>query len=262
MDGFKMSGWFKGFKDSIHKRITLPLLKRIIEFLYLIANKIIAGYVYTDWKEKTLNDFKCWLIDLPDDIPASQSATLDSCDLYTILGEFSSLRQEIRIQNREQAKAIKTLSSFIESYKDTYELFKDRTKEIANLEDRIKLSTEKESEKRMAIPFLDMRDALVRGLKASKNIIESKSILRPIPKGFEGTIEGYEMAIRRFDRALSSVGILPIKTVGNQFDPKTMRAIEKRSVPEINEGEVIEELLSGFLFGEEVLRTAEVVVNE
>jgi len=232
----------------------------------------IEGYQHLpDWKQTALKDFKFWLEDLPD-ASSEGEASMDSCDLYTVLSEFSALRGEIRIQNREQHKAIGTLDSFIGSYQEAWDVFKDRSEGIATLEERIREA----SEKRAVKPFLDVRDALIRGRDAGMELREaasdmasrSKGFFRSSPKGFDditdaisGIIEGYEMAVRRFDRALDLVSIHPVETTGQFFDSATMKAVGRRSIPDMEEGMIVTENLTGFVRGDEVIRTAEVVVS-
>jgi len=254
-------GVFSSIRDRFTKRVTLPILKKMVDFLTRRIDKRVQGYVSSGWKAKTISDFQNWLIDLPEDLTPAQSATLDSCDLYTILTEFSSLRQEIKLQNREQNKAIKTLAQTLDEYEKTTRLFKERTKDIALLEERIRTESVQTSEKRTVMPFLDMRDALVRGYNACQQMSENTSLLRPSPKGIESIIEGYEMAIRRFDRALASVDIKPIKCLDQPFDPKTMRAVGTKTIEEYADGIVVEEMLTGFIRKQEIIRLAEVTVN-
>jgi molecular chaperone GrpE (heat shock protein) len=255
-------GVFSSMRDRFTKRVTLPVLKKMVDFLTRRIDKRVQGYVSSGWKEKSLSEFQNWLIDLPDDLTPAQSATLDTCDLYTLLSEFSALRQEIKLQNREQNRAIKTLSETLNEYEKTSNLFKERTQDIALLEERIRTSSIQASEKRTVIPFLDMRDALMRGYKSCKRINESSSLLRPSPKGIESIIEGYEMAIRRFDRALASVDIKAMKCIGKPFDPQTMRAVGTKTVDGYDDGIVVEEMLTGFIRKQEIIRLAEVTVNK
>lgn len=255
-------GVFSSIRDRFTKRVTLPVLKKMVEFLTRRVEKRVQGYVSSGWKAKSLSDFQDWLIDLPEDLSPTQSATLDSCDLYTILSEFSALRQEIKMQNRAQSRAINTLSETLDEYERTSNLFKERTEGIALLEERIRTTSIQASEKRTVMPFLDMRDALVRGYDSCKRISENTSLLRPSPKGIESIIEGYEMAIRRFDRALASVDIKPLECFGKPFDPKTMRAVGTKSVKDYADGIVVEEMLTGFIRKQEIIRLAEVTVNK
>jgi molecular chaperone GrpE (heat shock protein) len=255
-------GVFSSIRDRITKRVTLPFLKKLVDFLTRRIDKRVQGYASSGWKAQSLSDFQSWLIDLPDDLTPTQSATLDSCDLYTLLSEFSSLRQEIKLQNREQHKAIQTLSETLNEYENTARLFRERTKDIALLEERIRTRSVQASEKSTVMPFLDMRDALVRGYNACKQMNENSSILRPSPKGIESIIEGYEMAIRRFDRALASVDIKPMECIGKPFDSKTMRAVGTKTINDHADGIVVEEMLTGFIRKQEVIRLAEVTVNK
>jgi molecular chaperone GrpE (heat shock protein) len=82
------------------------------------------------------------------------------------------------------------------------------------------------------------------------------------PRGIESVSEGYEMAIRRFDKLLADVNVFPVEAVGKPFDSRTMRAIDKRSEPDQEKGVVLEELVGGFVSGDDVIRISEVIVNE
>ena len=256
--------WMKQKWNLFDEKFLLPWMIRGGEYLRKkIESRIRKYHLVYDWKEKAFEDFSAWLSALPEKpatekLTTGESATMDSCDLFTLLSEFTALRQEIRIQNREQDKTLSTLTGFIEAFQETSNLFKDRTRALSELEENIR----KSSEKRTVLPFLEVRDALVRGLGASTAIAASKSFFRPAPRGIEGVVEGYEMALRRMDRALTSVNVMPVETVGKRFDPKTMKAVDKRSASGLENGMIVEELLTGFVRGQEVLRTAEVVVCE
>ncbi len=242
------------------EKIWLPFLIWCSKYIRKrIEARIRKYHLIYDWKEKVFNDFSAWLAALPDDNPsADTSETLASCDLFTLLSEFTALRQEIRMQNREQSKTLSALSSFTEIYQETAELFRNRTQAISHMEENIRRS----SEKRALMPFMDVRDALVRGRHASISITSVKSFFRPAPKGIESITEGYEIALRRMDKAMASADIMVVETVGKKFDPKTMKAVGKRSGSGIEKGIVVEELLTGFVRRDEVLRTAEVIVAD
>lgn len=240
-----------------------------------------------DWKEKALADFRSWLDDLPETPSPGESAGPESCDLFTLLSEFTALRQEIRMQNREQNKGILTVNQFIDESRklqtvidsfgeknqriadafsavtDEFQRFEDRMRQAfeGKVEDILRTNWKLEIEKSAVQPFLDVRDALVRGLKAAQAISEPKGLFRSSAKGVEGVAEGYAMTLRRFDRALSNVGIQPVNAVGKPFDPKIMRAVDSRPGSEGEKGIVIEEQLGGFVRGDEVIRTAEVIVT-
>ncbi|MCP4113767.1 MAG: nucleotide exchange factor GrpE [Desulfobacteraceae bacterium] len=252
---FKFVEWLRKFID---RKLIIPAMIWTINFCSAkIGNKTGGDSDMSDWKKTAMKDFKFWLEDLPDLPPDDQGTAPESVDLFTLLSEFSALRQEIKMQNREQNKSLQTLESHISLYRDAANLFNEKARELPELEERIRTATEK----RTVIPFLDMRDALIRGLKSSREIADSKGLFKSAPKGIEGIVEGYEMAIRRFDNALELAGIHPVNAIGRPFDPKTMKAVDKQTVTDKDKGLVIDELLSGFVRKDEILRFAEVVVN-
>jgi molecular chaperone GrpE (heat shock protein) len=254
--------WMKRQWTVFDEKWLLPSMIRTSGYLRKkIQNRIRKYHLIANWKETVFDDFSAWLAELPEKPgvgteDADGSDGLASCDLFTVLSEFTALRQEIRIQSREQGKILSTLTGFIDAYQETADLFKDRTKALADLEANIRKSTEK----RTILPFLEVRDALVRGLSATHAVSADKGFFRRAPRGIEGVVEGYEMALRRIDRALAFVHVVPIAAVGQPFDPKTMKAVDKRIAVGMEKGMVVEELLTGFLRDEDVLRTAEVVV--
>jgi len=261
MPKFYMSKFVKRFRRYIFDKVLLPIMKWSSAFL----SAKIKGYApesaevpTSKWKEKVIEDFQVWLREIPEEMPINQKVDMDSCDLYTLLMEFTALRQEIKFQNREQNNTLRIQQSFIDSLKETLKLLKDRTSKLETLEERIRLS----SEKKAVLPFLNIRDGLIRGLKAAKATAATKRLFVRSPRGIEGIIEGYEMALRRFDRALSYIGITPVIALGQPFDPATMRAVGQESDSQKEAGIVIEEQAGGFVRQDEVIRTAEVIVNK
>ncbi len=211
-----------------------------------------------EWKQQILSDFSQWLDTLPEDEPPAGKATVDNCDMYTLLSEFSALRQEIRFQNREQNRTTTSLAEMQNAYEKSLALFEKSAWNIETLASDIR----QDAEKKTTIPFLDVRDALVRGHAACRSVIDKPRWYQRTPKNMQAIAEGYEIAIRRFDRALSYAGISPVKTVGHPFDPKQMKAMGTQSNPDAEAGIVLAEETGGFIRNGEVIRTAEVIVNE
>ena len=212
-----------------------------------------------DWKSQVLQDFRDWLEDLSEDAIADDQTQVKGAesDWHTLFAEFTSLRQEVRLQNREQAKVVRDLTKIAEVGEASIDLFRRHTKELSGLEERSRQAAQRQ----YLLPFLDVRDALVRGRDAAARVAASRGLFRRPPPGIDGVVQGYEMAIQRFDRALALAGVQVIPTVGHDFDAQSMRSVETRTVPHVADGMVVEEFLSGFVSGNEVLRPAEVVVN-
>jgi molecular chaperone GrpE len=233
-----------------------------IEFSMADENADLSLAKEDQWKAATLEDFKSWLNEMPRSMDGARlDVTPDTCDLYTLFSEFIALRQEIRMQNREQnrtLKALNSIQSMTDEYQDALHLFQEKSKDLAGLETSIRLTTEKNA----AAYFFDVRDTLVRGHRASLEISRQKLFFRPPPKGMEKICQGYEMAIRRFDKALAGLEIYPVETCRTLFNPKTMRAVEIKKEPGTKKGIVIADISGGFIRNNEVLKFARVVVAE
>ena len=211
------------------------------------------------WKTQALEDFKAWLSEVPDKAPPALSVTPDTCDLYTLLSEFTALKQEIKMQNREQHRTLKAMTeikAMTDAYQEVMGHFNEKTKEISALEQNIR----KETEKRTVAYFLDIRDSLVRGRAACLKAVSQKGFFRRIPKNMENIHEGYDMSIRKFDASLALMDIHPMETAGVVFDPMTMKALESRVIEGMERGTVVETISGGFRRGDEILRYAQVIV--
>ena len=78
----------------------------------------------------------------------------------------------------------------------------------------------------------------------------------------EAITNGVKMTLDSLKRALESEGVTILETIGKLFDPTQMEAIATVPVQEGQEsGEVLEEIESGYLLHDRVLRPAKVIVT-
>ena len=212
-----------------------------------------------DWKERALEDFREWLDDLPEPAEDEEGDAGGSheIDLRDLFAEFAALRQEVRLQNREQARASRELVKAAEGYETASRLIRRREDDLAAFERR----TATEAENRCLRSVLEVHDALVRGRDAAVALRERRGLFRRPGRGIAGVVEGYALALRRFDRMLARFGVRRLRTIGQPFDSSTMHAMEVRRIEQAGDGEVVEELLGGFTRDGGVLRLAEVAVN-
>ncbi|MGI8545186.1 MAG: nucleotide exchange factor GrpE [Aridibacter sp.] len=80
---------------------------------------------------------------------------------------------------------------------------------------------------------------------------------------FENLIEGVKGTARSFERALVSVGVETIDSVGEKFDPEFHEAVEMKEVDEEEkDGIVTQEFTEGYTFKGRLLRAARVQVGK
>lgn len=68
----------------------------------------------------------------------------------------------------------------------------------------------------------------------------------------------FALTVGQFLQVLEQDGVKRIKTIGEEFDPHTMEAV---STTDGEKGKVLDELRAGYMFGEIVLRPAQVIVG-
>ena len=211
------------------------------------------------WKARALDDFRRWLEDAPEADEGNGDAADDpfSWDWHELVRDLAALRQEVKWQNREQSKATRELLHAKQFYESATETARLESMALADFERRISGA----SEDRCLQAFLDVRDALVRGREEAARLGKRRFVLQGTRRRFAAMVEGYGLALRRFDRVLARFDVAPVKAVGRTFDPRTMRATRTCARDDIADGEVVRETVEGFLRFDRVLRTAEVTVN-
>jgi|GEM_PF-2480340 len=227
-----------------------------------------------DWRYEVLSDFAEWLaeVESPPPLPVEPSN-----DFVEVLAELAALRQEMQRQNREQQAVGEGMARMGEAHRELVSRLESGLGSLEALESAIREKTEKS----VFLHFADLRDTLQRGLReVERSSQKGKFLWKPPPglesceegyqtalarfQGYETALEqfrqGYAMALERFDRILTHMGIEKVPVAGCPFDPSTMMAVGTRPAEGGEEGTVAEELVSGYTRGEEVLRSAQVVV--
>jgi molecular chaperone GrpE len=153
-------------------------------------------------------------------------------------------------KNNQQSDSVNDQSSLNEELKKrTQEVEEFKSKymralaDYQNLDKRTQLEKEevrKYAARHTLLKFLSPIDGLER---ATKHIQD----------------EGLMLALKEFYAALTESGVKKIEVIGKSFDPFTMECIE---VGEGEEDTVIEEIVSGYMFNDKILRVAQVKVGK
>ncbi len=75
-------------------------------------------------------------------------------------------------------------------------------------------------------------------------------------------LEGVEMVLRQFKRALAKAGVRELQAQGQPFDPALHEAAEVVVVPPREDGMIVEELQRGYMLHDRLLRPAKVMVGK
>ena len=120
------------------------------------------------------------------------------------------------------------------------------------------------SKKTYALSLIEYKDYLLLSLNSmvKKNKPHWLDKIMRRKNALDSFIEGQQMLISRFDNLLASLKVVPLITVNKNFDATLMQAVDTRTDQNKQQGIVLEEQRVGYLFNNEVLRLAQVIVNK
>jgi molecular chaperone GrpE len=126
------------------------------------------------------------------------------------------------------------------------EITRTKTRLEADFGRRVELDKQK-----IVLPFLEVLDNLQRAIDAAS---KTGSV--------EHLLEGVEMTAYLFRSKLQSIGVEPIQSLGQPFDPNSAQAVGRVAVADAaRDGIVVEELETGYSMNGQLLRPARVRVG-
>jgi molecular chaperone GrpE len=156
------------------------------------------------------------------------------------------LKAETDRREAAEAKLVGVQAKFEEA-KATIE------RETAEMRERLKKTLDaqaKQGQFNFLTTLLPVLDNLNRAIEAS----EKDPSLDHLREGVKGTA-------RSFETALSSVGVVPVESVGAAFDPELHEAVDMVPAEAGMDGKITAEYTRGYRFGDKLLRPARVQVG-
>ena len=159
----------------------------------------------------------------------------------------TDLRDERARREAAEAKLVGVQAKFDEMKtqmeRETQEM---RQRLMKTLEDRAK-----QGQFNFLTTLLPVLDNLNLGIKASET-----------DSSFDHLLSGVKGTARSFEQALMSVGVEPIQSVGQDFNPEHHEAVEMVESDAENDGKIVGEFARGYKFGDRLLRPSRVQVGK
>ena len=132
----------------------------------------------------------------------------------------------------------------------------DRYKRILAEYDNFRKRTEKEKSDLYAYA---VRDVMTRILPVVDNLERGVAAV-PEEQRQDPLAEGMEKILKQFEKTLEDIGVKPIESVGQPFDPAYHNAVMHVEDEELGENTVVEEFMKGYMYKDTVIRCAMVKV--
>ena len=187
---------------------------------------------------------------------------VDQPDLTALFSDLAGLKSEVKAESRQFKATLDTLAEALTTLKEDNQALKD---ELAAGAERMR-QQQLDAERAILLDMIDIYDRLSTGYRMLQNYRPVDSLFnhskRQDVKFIESFGQGQEITLKRFEQCLQRRRVYPIDCLGKPFDARSMNTLEIGSDPQLDNGIVLEELRKGFLFGDQVLRLAEVKVNK
>ena len=210
-------------------------------------------------KQALIDRFRGYL-DIVEDGEEPPDDPGETADLFSVLVEMAALRTEVRTESRLVKEAL-------EQFRGVFDSLQASQATLQRELDRARTETRDQAQsalRPLLLDVIDLRDRLVAALTLS-------AVARPRwhdrlwlrdRSGVAAWQEGLRMTLRRLDQVLLDRRVVATQLAGLPFDPRLARAIGTAADSSVAEGTVIKEVRAGFLWDDQVLRTAEVIVSK
>ena len=185
----------------------------------------------------------------------------ETADLFSILVEVAALRGEVRTESRLVKEAL-------EQFRGVFDTLQASQATLQRELDRARTEMRDQAQsalRPLLLDVIDLRDRLVAALTLSAAAAGPRwrdRLWRRDRSGVAAWQEGLRMTLRRLNQILLDRRVVATQLAGSPFDPRLARAVGTAADSAVAEGTVIEEVRAGFLWGDQVLRTAEVIVSK
>ena len=210
--------------------------------------------------KQALIDRFCGYLDMVEDGEEPPDDPGETADLFSVLVEMAALRSEVRTESRlvkEALEQFRGVFNSLQANQATLQRELDRARTEARDQTQSALRP-------LLLDVIDLRDRLVAALtlSAAPRPRWRDHLWRRDRSGVAAWQEGLRMTLRRLDQVLLDRRVVATQLVGLPFDPRLARAIGTAADSAVAEGTVIKEVRAGFLWDDQVLRTAEVIVSK
>lgn len=216
------------------------------------------------WRRQIEEQCQSWLDSL-EGMPPIEPSELkpgvepDPPDLYSFYAELCATRHEFRKQARRTQDGLSRFGGILDEFEEVFGRLPAR---LDRADEAERQAEDMEIKRAVFLPLVDLYERFQR---------LEKRLAEPPPMGFfaagrrrrqtwKNVSDGFAILRNHFAALLQQAGVESPVTVGQPFDPRTMKAVEVEETADVPADVVLEELSTGYCYRGQVLRLAEVKV--
>lgn len=216
-----------------------------------------------EWKQVALTRFTEWLKEVPDEEPPSEEGS--SVDLYTLAEELTALKQEMRTLGRNTARLAESGEVVSATLREELPaLLKAQPSNSGSAPNReTLLAARRDAERPFLVELGDLSVALSELSARRAEITWPFYVPGTVRKKLmSAQAKPLDVLTSRVSALLSRHALKPMAVVGERFEAVRMNAACMSSERAVAAGCISAVVRQGFICGEDILRMAEVVVEE
>lgn len=145
--------------------------------------------------------------------------------------------------------------------RDFAERFKQAQVQLRNENDELRARLQRNFEQKLESSRGELIASLLEVLDNLKLAVAAAAVNKGKSSEFDSLFNGVQATAQIFEAKLSGFGLTPVVSVGEVFNPEMHEAVELVACSPDKDGRVIEEMQTGYKFGNKLLRPARVRVG-
>jgi molecular chaperone GrpE len=210
--------------------------------------------------EQLVDQFRAFLQQEDSQQPDSQDESPDNVTLFTLFTELAALKTEVKRESRQVKEAVTQFGTVFDTLKDNNQLL---SRELEQRQTQ-KNQTLFASQESILVDVIDLYDRLgvtLHTLETYKPSWLERRLKRDLAFR-QNIVQGLRMTRRRVGKILARHDIESVPCVGKPLDPHRMRAVKIHHDKQQTDGIVVGVVRRGYVRRGEVIRLAEVIVNQ
>ncbi len=171
-----------------------------------------------------------------------------------VISEIEQLQAKLKASDEKRAEAERQVRDISERFRHAQAQLKAETEEQRARMQRL-------FDQKLEAARGDTIAGLLDALDNLKRAIAAAEISERRENDWEALLEGVRATSNMFEAKMQGLGLKPITSVGEQFNPEIHEAVEIVPVKAEEDNHVIEEFQTGYKFGDRLLRPARVRVG-